>query len=477
MHTMAQVRTARWPTTTRTSPAVGRSARSRSSRRRSAGGHTPTRPPAGGPLRRPTRRPCTWWRPRGPGTFRPGPGTGAGGGRARRRTRVSCSSSADPAPSRPGRARAAAARWCAADPRCATGWRRGPPGCPGRGCTRPQALRRVVAAEGLEGVVRYGPAVSPRGARPAGTAPPTSSPSSHNESFGLVAVEALARGPRRRRRVGVCRWPWRGRGAGRRADPRRWADADPQPRKLADPHEREVWGAGRRHDEQVLLGADGRPVVEVTPARSPRAGRRRAAQTCRPLRPSPRGRAHDGGRRALARQLVALPARRGRRARREQVVTARGGAQVRTVVSLVVGERAVELRARGGNPDENHEAFTVTSARQLRLPRLLRRRRVGDGYVKGRATTAGLDDEAVDELWGRCCACDEPLDQLLRWASGLHPPGVDVAQRAASPPQPRGVPAEGGARRRRGPGGPHGEGRTPYPASGYGWRHTDAATP
>ncbi len=124
-------------------------------------------------------------------------------------------------------------------------------------------------------------------------------------------------------------------------------------------------------------------------------------------------------------QLVALglPVEDGARDR-ELVVTLPGERKLRTVVSLLVGDRAVELRAFVvRNPDENHEQFyRYLLRRSLRTPGLAYAvDSTGDVYVTGRVLTAGLDDDAVDELMGAVLAAsDEPFNQLLRlgfWTS------------------------------------------------------------
>lgn len=108
----------------------------------------------------------------------------------------------------------------------------------------------------------------------------------------------------------------------------------------------------------------------------------------------------------------------------ETVVTLPGDRKLRTVVSLLVGERAMDLRAFViRNPDENHEEFYRHLLRRaLRLPGLgYAVDAVGDVYVTGRLPLAGIDEATVDELLGAVlAACDEPFDDLLRlgfWTS------------------------------------------------------------
>ncbi|MFX0538855.1 YbjN domain-containing protein [Ornithinimicrobium sp. Y1847] len=108
----------------------------------------------------------------------------------------------------------------------------------------------------------------------------------------------------------------------------------------------------------------------------------------------------------------------------ETVITLPGERKLRTVVSLLLGERALELRAFViRNPDENHAAFyRFLLRRALRLPGLgYAVDKAGDVYVTGRIPLAGVDEESIDELLGGVLtACDEPFNDLLRlgfWTS------------------------------------------------------------
>lgn len=102
----------------------------------------------------------------------------------------------------------------------------------------------------------------------------------------------------------------------------------------------------------------------------------------------------------------------------ELVVSLPGERKLRTAVSLVVGDRVVEVLAFVvRNPDENHEEFyRYLLRRNLRTPGLAYAIDAsGDVYVSGRVLLAGLDDEAVDELLGGVLtAADEPFNELLR---------------------------------------------------------------
>lgn len=108
----------------------------------------------------------------------------------------------------------------------------------------------------------------------------------------------------------------------------------------------------------------------------------------------------------------------------ETVVALPGERKLRTVLSLVVGQRALELRAFViRNPDENHEAvYRYLLRRALRLAGVgYAVDRSGDVYLTGRVPLAGLDEQVLDELLGAVvAACDEPFNELLRlgfWTS------------------------------------------------------------
>lgn len=108
----------------------------------------------------------------------------------------------------------------------------------------------------------------------------------------------------------------------------------------------------------------------------------------------------------------------------ETVATLPGENKLRTVVSLLLGERALELRAFViRNPDENHEEFyRYLLRRALRLPGLgYAVDASGDVYLTGRIPLAGVDGTSLDELLGGVlAACDEPFNDLLRlgfWTS------------------------------------------------------------
>lgn len=108
----------------------------------------------------------------------------------------------------------------------------------------------------------------------------------------------------------------------------------------------------------------------------------------------------------------------------ETVVTLPGDRKLRTVLSLVEGENAVELRAFViRNPDENHgEFYRYLLRRALRLPWLgYAIDRAGDVYVTGRLPLAGMSEQVLDEVLGAVLvACDEPFNELLRlgfWTS------------------------------------------------------------
>jgi hypothetical protein len=108
----------------------------------------------------------------------------------------------------------------------------------------------------------------------------------------------------------------------------------------------------------------------------------------------------------------------------ETVATLPGERKLRTLVSLLVGQRALELRAFVvRNPDENHEAFyRFLLRRALRLPWVgYAVDGSGDVWLTGRVPLAGLDEPLLDEVLGAVlAACDEPFNDLLRlgfWTS------------------------------------------------------------
>lgn len=101
----------------------------------------------------------------------------------------------------------------------------------------------------------------------------------------------------------------------------------------------------------------------------------------------------------------------------EFVLTLPGEKKLRTVVSLVVGERAVSVSSFViRNPDENHEAFyRHLLRRNLRMPGLAYSTDTsGDVYVVGQVPPAAVDDSWVDQVCGALLhACDEPFNDLL----------------------------------------------------------------
>jgi D-inositol-3-phosphate glycosyltransferase len=119
-------------------------------------------------------------------------------------------------------------------------------GLSGSGHARPEELERVVREEGLTDVVRFGPPVPrPELARWYAAADLLAVPS-YAESFGLVAVEALACGtPVVAARVGGL--PVAVGEAGVLVDghdPTRWADAlQAAVHRLAEPQRRQAWSA------------------------------------------------------------------------------------------------------------------------------------------------------------------------------------------------------------------------------------------
>jgi hypothetical protein len=101
----------------------------------------------------------------------------------------------------------------------------------------------------------------------------------------------------------------------------------------------------------------------------------------------------------------------------EFVVTLPGEKKLRTVASLLVGERQTSVSAFVvRNPDENHEAFyRHLLRRNLRMPGLAYAVDTsGDVYVKGEVPTAAVDAAYLDQLFGVVLeAADSPFNELL----------------------------------------------------------------
>ena len=101
----------------------------------------------------------------------------------------------------------------------------------------------------------------------------------------------------------------------------------------------------------------------------------------------------------------------------EFVVTLPGEKKLRTVASLLVGDRYTSVSAFVvRNPDENHEAFyRHLLLRNLRMPGLAYAVDTsGDVYVKGEIPTAAVDAAYLDQLLGVVLdAADTPFNELL----------------------------------------------------------------
>jgi hypothetical protein len=110
-----------------------------------------------------------------------------------------------------------------------------------------------------------------------------------------------------------------------------------------------------------------------------------------------------------------------RRPAGEFVVTLPGEKKLRTVASLLVGDRATSVSAFVvRNPDENHEAFYRYLLRHnLRMPGLAYAIDTsGDVYVKGEVPTTAVDAAYLDQLFGVVLdAADSPFNDLLVLAS------------------------------------------------------------
>ena len=101
----------------------------------------------------------------------------------------------------------------------------------------------------------------------------------------------------------------------------------------------------------------------------------------------------------------------------ELVVTLPGERKLRTVASLLVGERTTSVSAFViRNPDENHEEFyRHLLRRNLRMPGLAYAvDGSGDVYVKGEVPNAAVDAAYLDQLFGVVLqAADAPFNELL----------------------------------------------------------------
>ena len=101
----------------------------------------------------------------------------------------------------------------------------------------------------------------------------------------------------------------------------------------------------------------------------------------------------------------------------EFVVTLPGEKKLRTVASLLVGDKATSVSAFVvRNPDENHEAFYRYLLRHnLRMPSLAYAIDTsGDVYVKGEVPTTAVDAAYLDQLLGVVLdAADSPFNDLL----------------------------------------------------------------
>ncbi|GAA3608092.1 YbjN domain-containing protein [Marihabitans asiaticum] len=101
----------------------------------------------------------------------------------------------------------------------------------------------------------------------------------------------------------------------------------------------------------------------------------------------------------------------------ELVVTLPGEKKLKTVASLVVGERDLSVSAFViRNPDEGHaKVYRYLLQRNLRMPLLgYAVDASGDVYVKGQVPLRGVDDDLLDTVLGVVLeAADQPFNELL----------------------------------------------------------------
>lgn len=101
----------------------------------------------------------------------------------------------------------------------------------------------------------------------------------------------------------------------------------------------------------------------------------------------------------------------------EVVVSLPGEKKLKTVASLVVGERALSVSAFViRNADENHgEFYRFLLRRNLRMPLLAYSiDSSGDVYVGGKIPLRAVTPEVVDQIFGVLLeAADEPFNELL----------------------------------------------------------------
>ena len=301
-------------------------------------------------------------------------------------------------------------------------------GLSGSGLACPKALTALVEQEGLTGLVRFGETMPREELARWYRAADLLVVPSHHESFGLVAIEALASGtPVVAARVGGL--PHAVGDVGVLVDghdPHDWADA------LQGALDRVATDADgwRSRAQEHARGFSWERTVDGLLAAYTEAAQGSGARW---TTDGPGTRAPAGGPMTeptpdlivLRRHLDAMEvpwepgAREG-----ETVVTLPGERKLRTVVSLLLGRRALELRAfviRA--PDENHaEFYRYLLRRALRLPGLgYAVDASGDVYLTGRVPARALDEQTLDELLGGVLtACDEPFNDLLRlgfWTS------------------------------------------------------------
>ena len=316
----------------------------------------------------------------------------------------------------------------------------------GSGLDRPTALIELAATLGVADRVRFLPPRTGDDLPALYRAADLVAVPSHNESFGLVALEAQACGtPVLAAAVGGLVTAVRDQVSGVLVDghdPVDWARA--LGRLLPDRARRAVLGRGaEQHARQLLLGPHG-----LRPARRLRRGDRRAPRPAR-RRPGRRpgavlllvtagtGRHRCAGR--AGRRVGPVSPKSDLAALIESVcaerdlawestgpgsyaVTLPGTHKLKTICNLIVGEHALRIEAFVmRQPDERREELWAwllqRNARMYGVS--FSTDAVGDVYLTGRVNPAGVDADELDRLLGAVLTyADESFDTMLEIGFG-----------------------------------------------------------